>query len=143
MARDLERVISGSAGSFLCPPGHPNYSYKVETDCNRHKKNRGSMSISYAAQDPHVALKVRLECNKLLSQYRDNRPATDTDEVREWISQVLQYFKNCYVADNGSRNVSDLIIDSALDPVLNANRHAGVAYIRDHYPDFTPTAEMF
>lgn len=101
------------------------------------------MSISCAAQDPHVALNVRIECNKLLSQYSNNRPTTDTDEVREWIIRVLRYFRNCYVADNGSRNISDLIIDSALDPVLNADRHAGVAYIRDHYPDFTPTAEMF
>lgn len=61
--------------------------------------------------------------------------------------QVLGYFKECYVGQDKqgspSWNVSDLHIDAAIDPIINADNHAGVHMIREYYPEFVPTAEHF
>lgn len=139
-----ERIISGRAGCFLDPPNFPNYLYKVETDLNLRKENRGNLSITYAANCDWVDPDVRARCSKLIADWYLNKPELTSPEVTEWIGSVLGYFRSCYVrSKDGSRNVSDLIIDCGRDPMKFLYLHAGVLMIQDFYPEFLPTEQHF
>jgi hypothetical protein len=52
-----ERAIianSGMGGAFY-PPAHPMHTHSVETDLNRKKKDRGSMSLEYALTQEYIS----------------------------------------------------------------------------------------
>ena len=139
-----ERIIPGRLGCLLDPPNFPNYLYEVETDCNRRKENRGSMSITCAASCDWIDSDVRARCSKLIADWHLNKPELTSPEVTKWISSVLGYFRSCYVrSKGGSRNVSDLLIDSSRDPMKFWYLHAGVLMIQDFYPEFAPTEQHF
>ena len=133
-------------GGFLNPPGHPELTSSVETNLRRRLENRGSMSLSYAAECDYISPAVRAEAKRKLAEWSANRLAIDSNEVQAWVRQVLGYFKGCYRNPDRSGvqqwNASELIIDNR-DPLANADDHAGVRTIRHYYPEFTPTAEHF
>jgi len=57
-----------------------------------------------------------------------------------WIRHVYGYFKNMYVPESGSRNISDLVSDPK--NVLPPERHAAVAMIREYFPDHQPRTDL-
>ena len=140
----LDKVVSGSMGSFLCPPTHPTHFYHVETDRNRRKCNRGGVSLESAKDYGWIHESARLEARKLLANWQ--RPAIDSEEIEEWIVEVLRYFKHCYLNSwqivSGNRDVKDLIINSELDPYKYKNIQAGTAFIQRYYPDFVCTNRL-
>lgn len=142
-AKRPDAIVPGSMGNLLDPPGFPTHSLHVETDRNRRKCNRGGVSISTAATCQWISEESRTLAAELIEQWHNNRPALECEPVKAWISQVLGYFRHCYIPDSGSRNASDLMISKEIDPVLNPGRHAGVAFIRDFYPEFVPTSMHF
>ena len=135
---------TSGAGGFLTPPGHPEQAMHVQTDLNRRPENRGSASLSYAAQEATgLHPSVRDEAKRILQEWeKDKKPLSDP-EVKDWTHQVLGYFRNMRIPESGSRNVSDLVVDPSVDSTESADRHAGVAYIRQYYPDYTPAKEDF
>lgn len=146
MAKILEAVVSGGIGGFLHPPGHPEHSLHVETDRNRWRCNRGAMSLSFSLGVDYINPSVQKQVEEILTGWENNKPSIDDDEVQDWICHVLGYFKNCYISANGSRSAQDLIIDSECNPMVNkatTDLHAGVAFIRDYYPEFIPTEKHF
>jgi len=146
MANILEAVVSGGMGGFLNPPGHPEHSLHVETDRNRRLCNRGGISLSSSLTINYVDSSVQKQVEEILTGWENNKPSIDDDEVQDWICHVLGYFRNCYISTNGSRSAQDLIIDSECNPMVNkatTDLHAGVAFIRDHYPEFIPTEKHF
>lgn len=139
-----ERIISGPAGCFLDPPSFPTHLYGVETGCDVRKEDRGWMSVTYAANCGWVDPDVRARCSKLIADWYLNKPELTSPEVTEWISSVLGYFRDCYVrSKDGSRNVSNLLIDAGRDPMKFWYLHAGVLKIQDFYPEFLPTEQHF
>jgi hypothetical protein len=143
MPRLNERITTGSAGCFLDPPTFPTHTHHVETDLRRRPENRGWVGLSSAADCTWIAEEVRQEAAALIQAWHDARPAIDSPEIADWIAQVLGYFCHCYIPESGSRNASDLLISRDRDPLAEADRHAGVAFIRNFYPEFTPTAADF
>lgn len=146
--RKLDAIAPGGVGCFLDPPNYPTHSAHVQTDRNRRKENRGMVSLTYAAECAWISADTRGRAAGMIKRWHANPPAIDSEFVRRWVSQVLGYFRNCYIGAGGSRNVafadwSDLVIDSERDPMADPGSHAGVAFIRDFYPDFTPSAEDF
>lgn len=141
--RKLDAIAPGGAGCFLDPPNYPTHSVHVQTDRNRRKENRGMVSLTYAVDCDWISADTRARASGMLKRWHANPPAIDSEPVQRWISQVLGYFRNCYIGPSGSRNASDLAIDSERDPMADPGSHAGVALIRDFYPDFTPTAADF
>jgi hypothetical protein len=115
----------------------------VETDRTRRKENRGCVSLTHAVTCDWISADTRGRAAGMIKRWHANPPAIDSEPVQRWISQVLGYFRGCYVPESGSRNASDLVIDRNRDPVKHAADHAGVRLIRDFYPDFTPTTEHF
>jgi hypothetical protein len=135
------KVVNRGAGGFLNPPTHPEHTKSIETDLRRRPENRGSMSLSYAATCEHTDPATRMRAKMALKAWV--RPDINSQEVQEWIHQVLGYFSTMYQKLEGSWNCDNLYSDKDLDPVLNANRHAGVHCIRKYYPEFVPTTEHF
>lgn len=128
-------------GGFLNPPTHPEHSISVESI----KRDDFCMSLSSAAECEWLSPYIRQLAREELESWR--APAIDSLAIQEWIAQVLGYFRGCYSGNDStgaqSWNVADLRIDSKVDPVLNADLHAGVHLVRKYYPEFTPTPEHF
>lgn len=99
------------------------------------------MSLTYALTAEYLEPSLRLHAKRILERWE--APAIESPEIQNWIAQVLGYFRGCYQSDSGSWNASDLLIDTKINPVANASRHAGVNLIRKYYPDFAPTVAHF
>ena len=144
--RDDQISHERGMGGFLNPPTHPEHTSHVELDLRRRPWNRGGMSLSYATgEGSGVHPETRSAAQRILGDWKP--PPIESPEVQDWIASVLGYFKGCYVGQDAegkpSWNASDLRIDAGVDPVLNADLHAGVHLIRKYYPEYTPTAEDF
>ena len=139
------RVVPGSSGSFLTPPGHPDQRFAVETDLRRRPENRGMMSLSSAAREDWLNAETRAAARKALADW--DKPPLDHPATQEWIAEVMGYYHNAYAAPGGEGeeryNAGNLVFDSDIDPIENADRHAGVALIRRYYPEYNPRAEEF
>lgn len=124
-------VVIGGMGGFLCPPEHPEHSYSVRT-------KHGSYSLSCATTCEWLDEDTRKNAHNLLSKWSDNRPPIDSPGVRDWIHNVLGYFRGCYKGDGAEPecwHVSNLKFGGN-SPIEN---HAGVHLIREYYPEYVPT----
>ena len=134
---------TSGAGGFLDPPTYPTHSISVETDLRRSPQNRGSMSLEYASTCEYIDEGTRAKAIRILTDWK--RPALESDEIQDWILQVLGYFSGCYRADGPEFecwNVSNLrIIKGNHSPLPPVEEHAGVHLIRKFYPEFVPTTE--
>lgn len=139
--RNYGKLVKTGMGGFLNPPMHPEHSFSIQSTYG----DTFCMPLSSAAESDWLDPKARGIAKRLLAEWR--KPALDSEAVQDWIAIVLGYFKGCYVGQNSkgepSWNASDLRIDSTVDPVLNADLHAGVHLIRKYYPEFVPTVEHF
>lgn len=146
-----DRVTSAArgSGSFLDPPTYPTHSYGIELDTNRRPENRGSAGLTAALDEGngYLSPETRAEARRILDVWQP--PALDSEEISDWVAQVLGYFRNCYRGvdagpyGRGEWAAESLQIEPETDPVLNADLHAGVHHIRKFYPDFVPTAADF
>lgn len=146
MARtEKGRIIHPGMGGFLNPPTHPEHDWHVETDLRRRPENRGGMSLTAAAEATWLDSSTRAEAKKLLKSWRP--PPPNSPEIIDWRQQMLGYFKTMYRNDNAPSghewDASTMYIDPERDPILNADAHAGVHYIRKFYPDYVPTETDF
>lgn len=143
---DPARIIQSGMGGFLNPPTHPAHHYSVEQgEAGKRWKPTGCMSLEAATNDTWIDPEVRRKAQELLETWQ--APPIESPEIREWISQVLGYFRGCYQGleklGEASWHASNLLIDGDLDPMDHVDQHAGVHLIRQYYPSFTPTAGDF
>lgn len=136
-------IVPGGMGGFLNPPGHPKHSFHVETDLRRRPDNRTHVCLSSAADCKWLSRETRHAARRLLNQWRRQRPELNDPIVQDWICHVLGYFRSCYVRPYCDRSADRLLISRDLDPLANSHMHAGVAFIRDFYPEFHPDAKHF
>jgi hypothetical protein len=100
------------------------------------------MSLEYAADCEWLDDVTRSTAKRLLLKWQ--APPLDYADVREWILQVLGYFATMYnLTGKDNWDVAKLTVDPALDPVANADKHAGVHFIRKYYPHYMPTMDDF
>lgn len=133
--KDQGSIVHEGMGGFLCPPTHPEHNQSV---CSR-VGDRFSMCLSSAVDCDWLDEGTRNKAKEILDAWR-KPPIADSD-VQDWILQVLGYFRGCYKGLDGPEewSVSNLKMDRSVDPVLNADQHAGVHLIRKYYPEFIPT----
>jgi hypothetical protein len=145
--KEKGRIVSEGMGGFLCPPGHPEHSYSVETDLRRRPWNRGRMSLSCAVDCEWLDPVTREQAKVKLGLWYDyGRPCLGLPEMQDWIRQILGYFRGCYrnpEAGAEQWNAGNLIIDQDRNPLDKPEDHAGVNLIRRYYPEYAPTAEEF
>lgn len=137
------RITKGGMGGFLNPPGHPEHDWHVETGLWREPENRGEYSLRYAVDSPMLDLATRAAARTLLNTWELTKAALNSPAVVKWIHQVLGYYAGCFnfQAEGNSEQgwyTQNLTIDSDVDPLENAEFHAGVHRIREFYPDYTP-----
>jgi hypothetical protein len=139
------RIIGKGMGGFLNPPTHPEHSLSVEADLHRRPDDRSWLSLSSAAESVWLDDATREAAATALRTWQ--RPSVDAPEVRDWIRQVLGYFKNCYRnpdAPEGKQwDASGVIVDKHRAPLINTADHCGVHFIRKYYPEYTPHADDF
>jgi hypothetical protein len=123
------RIVPGSAGSFLCPPGHPAHYWHVE-DGSRRDPNLIA-GIAYAIENEYgdVPEPVQVEAKKLMA---DATPVCSED----WVRHVYSYFRNCYSPDGVDRNASHCVIAKPGDEHQPpAEWHLGYLLVRSYFPD--------
>lgn len=145
-------IISRSGmGGFLNPPTHPEHNYHVMIDLKRKREDRGGMSLSAAVNTEWLDDKVKKEASNLLTNWV--KPDINSPEIKDWIYNVLGYFRDCFSPDGINRSVSDNIIwipknrkpfgDKWQHFKRNINWHLGVMMIRQYYPEYKPSISDF
>ena len=136
-------IVNEGMGGFLNPPGHPEHYYSVEFNLRRRKENRNACSLTYAAYEASfLDDSIRKKAKKILDDWKTTRPSLSTPEIQDWIHQVLGYFKNCYSPDGVTRDASKCVIISGNPFEIGVNRHLGVMFIRQFYPEYKPTKRI-
>lgn len=145
--KETGRIVREGMGGFLNPPGHPAHTLSVETELNRRAENRARMSLEAALECSWLADSTKAQARMALDKWRlQEQPPLHAPEVKQWIWQVLGYFRHCYndtPADPEGWSAGRLTIDATRSPMEHPERSAGVNLIRRFYPDYTPTAEDF
>jgi len=81
---------TGMGGAFN-PPSHPTHTHSVETDLNRGKENRGSMSLEYALTQEYISLFLKNKIKALIREWDATKlPLTDS-LVMKWVDDVIRY----------------------------------------------------
>jgi hypothetical protein len=107
------------------------------------------MSLTAAVKSEWLVDDIRAEAQQMLDYWQETKPSLEDAEIKDWIAQVLGYFRNCYKGQDdgeygrGPWSAEALIVDASRNPLPNADDHAGVHYIREFYPEYTPTKEDF
>lgn len=122
------RIVPGSGGSFLCPPGHPAHFQHIEH--GPYQDPDLIAGLDYALQNEYGDVPDALRA-KVQALFDD---ATFI-ESEAWVQIVYGYFHNCYAPENGSRNVSDAIIPRGHQTLPPPERHLGFLMVRKYFPD--------
>jgi hypothetical protein len=146
--KEKGQIVREGMGGFLNPPGHPEHSYSVETDLHRPANDRSAMSLSAAVDCEWLDDATRQAARDILARWRENdRLCLGLPEVKDWIQQVLGYFKGCYsnpeIDGPEAWHADKLQINAKANPMAFSYCHAGVHLIRKYYPEYEPTAEDF
>jgi len=142
MSKEKGNIVNRGMGGFLCPPGHPEHDHCVETDLRRKPENRSSMSLGYAVDSPMLDDATKAAARTLLATWEANKPPLTSPAAKDWIRQVLGYFKGCFNFEpekESGWHAGNVTIDSDIDPLENAACHCGVHLIRKYYPDYQPS----
>lgn len=98
------KIVPGSTGSFLCPPGHPNHTQSLEGyESPRHRTVISGGALDSALADDFDG------SDYIKDRVREIMDAATLVESELWVRSVYGYFRSMYVPESGSRNVSDLI----------------------------------
>lgn len=154
------RIVRGSGGSFLCPPGHPMLTWHLES--GRTDDPDLIAGLDYALKNEYGDVPAHIQA-KVQALY----DLATLVESEEWVKQVYGYFRNCYSPDGVERNVSKALIVgqaeslypghplvesgervlseysslnrgpivTADDPRIVPTSHLGYLYVRTHFPD--------
>lgn len=131
---EVQKVVPGSAGAFLDPPGHPHHKFHVETYRSARSKEPDSVVfLSTARDNPEEYPQVQARVAKLFA---------DAEMVcsETWMRYVYNYFRSMYAPENGDRNVSNAISDPTNS--LPPERHLGYLTVKEHFPDHTPRLDL-
>lgn len=132
-------ITNSGMGGFLNPPTHPEHTLSVKSVYG----DKFSMSLSSAIESEWLNDECRNKAKEILSSQQ--APDINSQEVKEWIHEVLGYFNHCYSKDGKNRNVSthlEIIKDDPFEAKI-IDRHLGVMLIREYYPNYVPTVEDF
>lgn len=140
-----EKIVNEGMGGFLCPPNHPMHKFSVQT--GRRDNPNGCYSLEAVAECSWLSPSIKGRASGILKRWQAEKLPLSDPLVQDWVRNVLGYFKGCYKVQTKqgepSWNVSDLRILPDIDPILNADLHAGVRLIRQYYPEYQPSPDDF
>lgn len=113
------KIVPGSAGNFLCPPGHPNHTQQLEGyESPRHRTVMCSPPLDSALADDFDG------SEDIKDQVRKIMDAATLVPSELWIRSVYSYFRNSYAPEDMDRNVSRSLTHNPAEIVVNATRKA-------------------
>jgi hypothetical protein len=120
---------------FLCPPGHPNHEYVLQSFIGPGCRVALSWQPITAALEPGFdgSADVTEEARRIL----DAAPLACSEL---WVRSVYGYFRSMYAPESGTRDVSEAVCDPVNE--LPAERHLAVLCIREYFPDHEPRTEL-
>lgn len=98
------KIVTGGAGGFMAPPGHPHHTHHLEGyESPRHRNAFFHRALDNALADDFDG-----------SDYIKDRVRRMLDEANLvesdlWIKSVYGYFRTMYAPEDGSRDVSEAI----------------------------------
>jgi hypothetical protein len=135
---DVYRILPGSAGSLMCPPGHPNLSHHVVGATSLRKLEDDPhtlMAVDSAAKDEYLPAGIRKDAQKLL----DNAKLIRSEL---WERHVYGYYRNCYSPDGTERRVENLLILKGDEPEAVPEHHAAYLLVKSYFPDAEPRLDL-
>ena len=142
------RLMKEGQGGFLNPPTHPEHNFHVQ---HKFKKDgEFYMSLTGAIESDWIEDSIRERAQDLLNEWEKDKLPLDHEDIKDWIHQVLGYFRNCYSPDGEDRSVSNCKILDVNPFQLEGKmketaikRHLGILMIREYYPKYEPKADDF
>jgi hypothetical protein len=127
------RIVPGSMGSFLCPPGHPMLFHHIEHG----KKDDPNLMVGldYALDESNIDVS-----NTLRARVRKMYDDAELVNSELWQRSVYGYFKNCYSPDGVDRNVSKCVIDNT--DTRPPEHHLAYLTVRRYFPDAQPRVDL-
>lgn len=121
------KIVKGSSGSFLCPPGHPRLFWSLwgyESPRHRNEMSIGAIDNALADDfDGSDAIKARVQ--KMFDE-------AELVPSEMWIRSVYGYFRNSYAPEDLDRNLSRSITHNPAEIVAGAARKALAEYYSTH-----------
>lgn len=159
---DYYRIIAGSMGDFLCPPGHPNHFYELRgARRGQLMKNPHTISSVESAASEESAEYLPTE---IVRQARHLLRSAQLVRSELWERYVYSYFRNSYSADGINRNADRLLIvgmawhvdkgsrysslnrsDEKLradDPRVIPEHHAAYLLVKSYFPEADPRLDL-
>lgn len=101
------KIVPGSSGSSLCPPGHPNHNWMLEGyETTRHRTPLSIGSIEGALADDFNGSEY------VKDRVRQMFDAAEITCSELWLRSVYAHLRNCYLPEDSNRLTSNLIIHS-------------------------------
>ena len=119
------KIVRESAGCFLNPPTHPEYSYSVQSKYG----DTFFMSLRYAITQDWLDDDSKAKARSLLRNWK--RPPLFSKQVQDWIAEVHHYFKNGWFGEDGEPYFTK-------EP-QDWRDSMAVVHIRQWYPEYKPT----
>lgn len=153
--------VNESMGSFLTPPNHPSRKQSIKFYDGGHGYIALNKDIYLSDGYSYVPQKIKDEVREIFEEYEKNKPPINNPLVKDWIYQVLGYFKNCFRGKCGSWEAGKLKIKSPLfqradgknltqKEILDflvsnfsQKNHAGIHCIKEYYPDYIAKKNHF
>lgn len=141
------KIVNTGLAGFLSPPTHPELHFHIEVNNRRDPEKHGRWTLSFAKDCKWLNREVRQLAKKLLTSWV--RPDINSAEVKDWIHQVLGYFRGCYQGNpelgEASWDTDNLRMNVPPEErgEMRIDQSAGVHFIRKFYPEYEPTEEDF
>lgn len=113
------KIVTGGAGGFLCPPGHPHHTHHLEGKMSpRHRDIMFSGALDYALSEGFDG------SDGIRRRVREMLDAAELVPSERWIRSVYGYFRNAYAPEGGSRDVSKATFHDPARVAVDATRKA-------------------
>lgn len=101
------KIVETPMGILLTPPGHPRHRYSVEVFASKHSQHVADCLVidDVLRDDANASPALRARVQEIMD-------AASLVPSELWIRSVYGYFKDCYLPESGSTNVSDAVIHS-------------------------------
>ena len=151
--REKFYIKTGSQGNAFDPPRYPTHKYHIE---NNKKTCYLSIDKDIYEKDEYSYIdnEIKLECKKIIEKWDIDKLPLDHDLVKDWIYQMLGYFKDCFKGLENNWNCDKMKVRDYKKIfsksefyykflVTTQSLHFGVHHIRKYYPEYVATEDDF
>jgi hypothetical protein len=129
------------AGSFLEPPFSKTHQYGYVAGVDRGNGYQEYGSINSLLESENVPESAKKEIKSIIGE--EVKMSINDPSIQDWIHNIMGYFNSCYSPDGVNRSASDCVIIKGSPFEIGIDKHLGVMFIREYYPEYIPSQEDF